>query len=174
MDRPDPPDPTAWGLHGALHRACPHARCAMHVHSIHATVLACLADPTLPPIDQNSAMFFDRVAVDPDYGGLALEAEAERVCSHLADPKKKVLVMASHGVMVIGELGRGRVQPALLLRARGGDLRQGALDRPAARRLPDAIAEKVAREVESYPGQSARFMAAILALLDRDGEDFRK
>ena len=41
------------------------------------------------------------------------------------------------------------------------------------RLLPDAVAEKAAREIESYPGQAARFMAAILALLDRDGEDFR-
>ncbi|MCB1361968.1 MAG: class II aldolase/adducin family protein, partial [Rhodobacteraceae bacterium] len=53
MNRPDAPDPTAWGLHGAIHRACPHARCVMHVHSTHATVLACLADSRLPPLDQN-------------------------------------------------------------------------------------------------------------------------
>ena len=50
MTRPDAPDPTAWGLHGAIHRLCPHARVAMHVHSIHATVLATLDDPGLPPI----------------------------------------------------------------------------------------------------------------------------
>ena len=47
-------DPTAWGLHGAIHRACPHARCVMHVHSIFATVLASLKDSTLQPIDQNT------------------------------------------------------------------------------------------------------------------------
>ena len=40
LNAPGAPDPTAWGLHGGLHRHCPHARCAMHVHSIHATVLA--------------------------------------------------------------------------------------------------------------------------------------
>ena len=51
MNRPDAPDPTAWGLHGSIHRALPHARCVMHVHSIHATVLASLADSYLPPID---------------------------------------------------------------------------------------------------------------------------
>ena len=49
-DHPDAPDPTAWGLHGSIHRRCPHARCVMHVHSIHATVLACLEDSSLPPI----------------------------------------------------------------------------------------------------------------------------
>ena len=56
MNRPDAPDPTAWGLHGAVHRNCRHARCVMHVHSVHATVLASLADSVLPPIDQNSAV----------------------------------------------------------------------------------------------------------------------
>ena len=46
LSGPDAPDPTAWGLHGAIHRNVPHARCVMHVHSIHATVLASLADST--------------------------------------------------------------------------------------------------------------------------------
>jgi ribulose-5-phosphate 4-epimerase/fuculose-1-phosphate aldolase len=173
MDRPDAPDPTAWGLHGALHRACPHARCAMHVHSIHATVLACLADPTLPPIDQNTAAFFRRVAVDPDYGGLALGEEAERVCGHLADPAKQVLVMANHGVMVIGR----NVADAfnrLYYFERAAETYVKALwtGRPL-RVLSDAVAAKAAAEMADYPGQAERFMAAILRLLDRDGEDFR-
>ena len=69
MDRPDAPDPNAWGLHGSIHRALPHARCVMHVHSKHATVLASLADSYLPAIDQNSAMFFNLQVVDAHYGG---------------------------------------------------------------------------------------------------------
>ncbi len=82
---PNAPDPTAWGLHGAIHRNVPHARCVMHVHSIHATVLASLADSRLPPIDQNSAMFFNRHVVDEQLwraglrgGGRALLAAARR------------------------------------------------------------------------------------------------
>ena len=71
MDRPDAPDPTAWGLHGAIHRHVRHARCVMHVHSIYATVLASLADSNLPPIDQNCATFFNRYVIDENYGGLA-------------------------------------------------------------------------------------------------------
>ena len=70
MERPDAPDPTAWGLHGSIHRACPHAVCVMHVHSIHATVLASLADSRLPPIDQNCATFYERYVIDDGYGGL--------------------------------------------------------------------------------------------------------
>jgi len=71
LEGPDAPDVTAWGLHGGLHRHCPHARCAMHVHSIHATVLASLKDSRLPPIDQNCATFFNRYVIDDNYGGLA-------------------------------------------------------------------------------------------------------
>src|SRR5690606_42118169 len=86
--RPAAADPTAWGMHGALHRNCPHARCVMHVHSVHATVLASLADSRLPPIDQNSAMFFNRIVVDEHYGGLAFEDEGERCSRLLSEPKR--------------------------------------------------------------------------------------
>jgi ribulose-5-phosphate 4-epimerase/fuculose-1-phosphate aldolase len=103
LSGPNAPDPTAWGLHGAIHRNVPHARCVMHVHSIHATVLASLADSTLPPIDQNSAMFFNRHVVDAHYGGLAFEEEGERCSQLLTDPKVKVMVMGNHGVLVIGD-----------------------------------------------------------------------
>ena len=42
---------------------------------IHATVLSTLQDPRFPPVDQNRAMFFDRFAIDKEYGGLAFEEE---------------------------------------------------------------------------------------------------
>ncbi|MFQ3183247.1 MAG: ribulose-5-phosphate 4-epimerase/fuculose-1-phosphate aldolase [Octadecabacter sp.] len=56
--QPNAPDLTAWGLHGSLHRHVPQARCVIHTHSIHATVLAYIADSHLPPIDQNTATFY--------------------------------------------------------------------------------------------------------------------
>ena len=99
---PDAPDVTAWGLHGGIHRSCPHARCVMHVHSNYATVLASLADSNLPPIDQNAAMFYNRYVIDDNYGGLALEEEGNRCAQLLADPRHKVMIMGNHGILVIG------------------------------------------------------------------------
>ena len=99
---PDVPEPTAWGLHGAIHRNVPFARCAMHIHSKYSTVLASLKDSILPPIDQNSAMFYNRIVVDESYGGLAFEDEGERISALFTDPLKKVMVMGNHGVMVLG------------------------------------------------------------------------
>ena len=126
MNRPDAPDPTAWGLHGALHRQCQHARVALHVHSIHATVLSTLQDPRLPPIDQNCAMFFNRYVIDTEYGGLAFEEEAERCCQQLSDPNKKVTYMSPRRHGHWRRRGR-RLQSAastasILFRARSRDL----------------------------------------------------
>jgi ribulose-5-phosphate 4-epimerase/fuculose-1-phosphate aldolase len=69
LDRPDAPDITAWALHSALHRNQPHARCILHTHSKYATALVCLADSRLPPIEQNSMRFFERVAIDNGFEG---------------------------------------------------------------------------------------------------------
>jgi ribulose-5-phosphate 4-epimerase/fuculose-1-phosphate aldolase len=173
-DRPDAPDPTAWGLHGALHRHCPHARCAMHVHSTHATVLACLDDPQLPPIDQNTAAFFNRIAYDTDYGGMALEDEAERVCALMADPAKKVLVMGNHGVMVVGRDVADAFNRLYYFERSAETWIKALWTGRKLRRLSDAVAEKTAREWENYPGNDRKFLDAILALLDRDNEDFRE
>jgi ribulose-5-phosphate 4-epimerase/fuculose-1-phosphate aldolase len=101
MRRSDAPDPTAWALHGAIHRRVPHARCLLHVHSRYATVLACLADPTLPPIDQNAMRFWGRVTVDEQFEGMGLDDEAERVAAMIGG--NPILLMRNHGVMVVGE-----------------------------------------------------------------------
>lgn len=173
MQRPDAPDPTAWGLHGAIHRACPHARCVMHVHSVHATVLASLADSRLPPIDQNSAMFFNRVVVDEHYGGLAFEEEGERCATLLADPAVKVMVMGNHGVLVIGDTV-GDTFDRLYYFERACETYIKALwtGRPL-RVLPDAVAETVARQMDDYPVDHAgRHLQELRAILDAEGSNY--
>lgn len=172
LEGPDAPDPTAWGLHGGLHRHCPHARCAMHLHSVYATALASLADSSLPPIEQNAAMFFDRVVVDAGYGGLAFEDEGERCAQLLDDPKKKVMVMGNHGVMAIGETVAETFNRIFYFeRAAQNYIIALQTGRPL-RVLSDEIAEKTAREIESYPGQAVRHLAEIRAILDAEGSDY--
>lgn len=172
LDGPNAPDPTAWGLHGGLHRHCPHARCAMHVHSIHATVLASLADSRLPPIDQNCATFFNRTVVDESYGGLAFEDEGARCARLLQDPRKRVLIMGNHGVMVIGSSVADTFNRLYYFeRAAETYIRALQTGRPL-RVLSDAVAEKTAQEIEDYPGQAERHMAELKAILDAEGSDY--
>lgn len=166
MDRPDAPDATAWGLHGSIHRACPHAVCVMHVHSIHATVLASLADSRLPAIDQNSAMFHNRLVIDESYGGMAFENEGARCAALLGDPSVHTMVMGNHGVLVIGR-SVAEAFNRLYYFERAAETYIRALQTGRALRImPDAIAEKTASEWEGYPGFAEAHLAELRAILD--------
>ena len=166
LTRPDAPDPTAWGLHGSIHRALPHARCVMHVHSIHATVLASLADSRLPAIDQNTAMFHNRHVVDDHYGGMAFEEEGARCAQLLSDPRITTMVMGNHGVLVIGATVAETFNRLYYFeRAAETYIRALQTGRPL-RVLPDAIAEKTAREWETYPGFAEAHLRELRAILD--------
>lgn len=172
MARPDAPDPTAWGLHGSIHRALPHARCVMHVHSIHATVLASLADSVLPPIDQNSAMFHGRQVVDDHYGGMAFEEEGARCAALLADPKITTMIMGNHGVLVVGR-SVAEAFNRLYYFERAAETYIRALQTGQKLRvLPHEIAEKTAQEWESYPGFAENHLRELKAILDEEGDRY--
>jgi ribulose-5-phosphate 4-epimerase/fuculose-1-phosphate aldolase len=99
MSRPDAPDLTAWSLHGRLHAALPHARCIIHLHPPFATAIASLADPEIKPIDQNTARFFNRVAIDMEYGGMAnTDDEGDRLARLLGN--RSIMMMGNHGILV--------------------------------------------------------------------------
>ncbi len=174
MERPDAPDPTAWGLHGAVHRHCAHARCVMHVHSVHATVLASLEDSTLPPIDQNSAAFFRRHVVDANYGGLAFEEEGERCATLFADPKVKVMVMGNHGVMIIGDTVADTFDRLYYFeRACETYIKALWTGRPL-RVLSDKVAATVGEQMDNYPvASAARHLSELKLILDEEGSTYR-
>ena len=172
LNRPDAPDPTAWGLHGGIHRLVPHARCAMHVHSIHATVLASLKDSRLPPIDQNCATFFNRYVIDENYGGLAFEEEGERCAALFDDPKKKVMIMGNHGVLVIGATVAETFNRMYYFERAAETYIRALQTGMELRVLPDDIAEKTASELEAYPEQDVRHLAELKAILDGEGSDY--
>ena len=172
LEGPDAPDPTAWGLHGGMHRHCKHARCAIHVHSPYATALASLADSRLPPVDQNAAMFFDRVVVDDNYGGLAFEEEGERCAKLFDDPKKKVMVMGNHGIMVIGDSVADTFNRMFYFERACMTYMIALQTGQPLRVLPDDVAEKTASEIEQYPEQDIRHLAEIKAILDEEGSTY--
>jgi len=172
MKLPDAPDATAWGLHASIHRQCPHARCVMHVHSIFATVLASLADSNMPPIDQNTATFFNRMVIDNEFGGLAFEEEGKRCAAALSDPKKTVMVMGNHGVLVIGSTVAETFNRLYYFERAAETYIRALQTGQKLRVLSDEIAEKTARELEEYPEQSERHLAELKAILDDEGDSY--
>lgn len=171
-DAPDAPDPTAWGLHGGVHRHCPHARCVMHVHSIFATVLASLEDSRLLPIDQNTATFYNRYVIDDSYGGLAFESEGERCARLLGDPKVKVMIMGNHGLLVMGDTVAETFNRLYYFERSAETYIRALQTGQSLRVLSDKVAEKTARELEEYPDQSDKHFGDLKVILDRAGSDY--
>ena len=165
---PNAPDPTAWGLHASIHRLCPHARCVMHTHSIWATVLACLEDSSLLPIDQNTATFYNRYVVDDAFGGLAFEDEGMRCAKMLSDPAKKVMVMGNHGVLVVGTSVADTFNRLYYFERAAETYIRALQTGQKLRVLSDEIAEKTARELDDYPGQAEAHLREIRTRLDAE------
>src|SRR5580698_8770039 len=79
-------EPTAFFIHGRIHKAKKNARCIMHTHMPYATALTLLEDGRLEWASQNSLRYYGRVAYDAEYGGLALDdQEGARITSKLVD-----------------------------------------------------------------------------------------
>tara|TARA_R110002096_G_scaffold155130_13_gene319429 strand:- start:2346 stop:3065 length:720 start_codon:yes stop_codon:yes gene_type:complete len=164
-------DPTAWAIHSALHRRLPQARCIMHLHSKYATVLACLQNPTLPPIDQTTMRFFNRIAFDNGFDGMGLGDEAERIAGCLGN--RRVLLMGQHGVLVAGA-GVAECFDTIYYFERAADTYITALSTGQALNIAsDAVAEKTARQWEDYPGFAEKHLAAIRSILDAEAPEYR-
>src|SRR3546814_6407591 len=84
----------------------------------YATALTSLEDTPLEPISQNALRYYNDVAYDGSYNGLASDlAEGARMARALG--AKRVLFLANHGVVVVGpNIARAFEDPYYLERAR--------------------------------------------------------
>lgn len=164
-------DPTAWAIHSALHRRLPQARCVMHLHSRYATVLACLKNPVLPPIDQTTMRFYNRIAYDDGFDGMGLGDEAERIAGCLGN--KRVMLMGQHGVLVAGD-SVADCFDTIYYFERAAETYILALSTGQALNVAsDAVAEKTAQQWEDYPDGAQKHLEAIRSILDADAPDYR-
>lgn len=174
IDAANRPDPTAWAIHGAMHRNLPQARCVLHAHSKYATVLASIEAGGLPPIDQNTMRFFNRVSIDDGFDGMGLGDEAERLIAAVGT--NPILLMGNHGVIAVGE-SIARAFDNLYYFERACETYVTALmtGKPL-REVDAAVAEKTARQWEDYVHQvelGDAFFSEIRVILDREEPDYR-
>ena len=171
MQRPDAPDPTAWCIHGALHRLRPEVRCVLHTHMPYATTLTSLEDSRLLPIDQNSARFWGRIAYDDAYGGFALaEAEGRRMAEALGD--KPVLFLKNHGVIVTGRSVAHAFDELYYLEQACQQLVLAYSTGKPLRLVTDNLAAEVAGEWDAYEGFAQAHFAELKALLDDEDPSY--
>ena len=144
----------------------------MHVHSSYATALAAMADSRLPPVDQNGCMFFNRVVIDESYGGLAFEEEGERCAKMFDDPRKKVMVMGNHGIMVLGDTVANTFNRMFYFERACQTYLLALQTGKPLRIIPDDVAEKTAQEIEDYPEQDERHLSELKAILDEENSNY--
>ena len=171
MDRPDAPDLTAWSLHGRLHALLPHARCIIHLHPPYATALASLANPEIKPIDQNTARFFNRVAVDMGYGGMAnTDAEGERLATLLGN--RSIMMMGNHGVLICASTVAEAFDLTYYLERACPNLMLAYQSGQPLHVMSDAVAEKTALEWEADREQFLSHFSEMKRILDRQDASY--
>jgi ribulose-5-phosphate 4-epimerase/fuculose-1-phosphate aldolase len=171
-EQPEGLDPTAWAIHGAVHRNNPDVRCVLHTHARSSTAVACLADPVLPPIDQNAMRFFERVAIDSGFNGMGLDEEAERL-SHMASPGTPILLLGNHGVIALGDsVAQAFDNLYYFERACETWLTVLATGR-AVSAVDSDVARMTARQWQDYPEFASNHFDALLRILDREEPEFR-
>lgn len=164
-------DATAWAIHGQIHQLLPQVRVVMHLHPVYATTIACLENAAIPPIDQNTARYFNRVALDNLYGGMAdTREEGARLAALLQGHSR--LLMGNHGVMVTAPtVGEAFDDIWTLERACQILVNAYATGQPL-RILDAAVAEKTARDWEKIRDFSQRHFAEMKLLLQREDPSF--
>lgn len=96
-----PVEATAFYIHGRIHLGNPQAKVVMHTHMPYTTALSTLSDGRIEMCTQNALRYYDRVAYDEHYNGLALDnAEGDRLCRAMGN--KPILILRNHGVVVAG------------------------------------------------------------------------
>ena len=160
-------DPTAWAIHGTMHAQLRRARCLLHVHPPYATAWSCLADPQIRPIDQTSARFYNRVAIDTHYGGLADNA-AEGLRLTRALGEHNVLMMGNHGVLVVGDTVAETFDALYHLERACRTLLLAHSSGQPLRVLSDEIAERTAQGWNDGGAQASAHFAQQKAILDAE------
>ena len=171
-NKPEIVDPTAINIHGAIHKKVPHAKCILHVHSKYATALSCLKDPTLPPIDQNTMRFYNRIALYAEFGGLGFEEESEKMANSIGN--HSTLLLANHGILTAAPT-IAQAFDDLFYFEKACETYLTALSTGKELNIAsNEVAEKTAQDWENYSTDMAGLhLKAIRSILDTEDSSYK-
>jgi ribulose-5-phosphate 4-epimerase/fuculose-1-phosphate aldolase len=172
MSRPDAPDVSAWAIHGGLHSTVPHARVLLHLHPPYATALASLADPEMKPIEQNTARFYNRLAIDRTYGGIA-EGTDEGVRLGKVLGNHSSMIMANHGVLVASPTVAEAFEHMYFLERAAQTLMLAYASGQKLNVMAPELAEKTARGWEDYTDSAFAHFEQLKQKLDRTDPSYK-
>jgi len=172
-NKPEVVDPTAIYIHGTIHEKVPHARCIFHVHSKYATALSTLKDPTLKPIDQNTMIFYNRVSVFNEFGGLGFEEESNKMANALGN--KQHMLLANHGIITTGKTVADGFNSLYYFEKAAETYLTALSTNKELNVASHEVAEKTAEETANYPIDLAKlFLSQIRLILEKEEPDYKE
>ena len=172
MDRPDAPDPSAWCIHGSIHCAVRHARVLLHCHPPYATALCALKDPSLKPVDNNAARFFNRVAIDLGMSGQPdTPEEGARIAAALGN--RSAMMMGNHGVSVTGRTVAEAFDDLFFLERAAKTLVLAYSTGQELNVMSDELAESIAQGWSTYRGAGFAHFEYLKSTLDAKDSSYR-
>ena len=163
---------TAFFIHSRIHVRNPAARCVLHTHMPYATALTLLEGGRLEMAEQNALRFYDRIAYDDEYNGIALDgAEGDRLAAALGN--KPIAFLAAHGVIVAGPTIHQAFDDLYYLeRAAKLQVLARSTGLPL-RRVPEAVARNAAAAMHQDDSYPRRHFEALKRILDREEPEYR-
>ena len=165
---------TAMNIHRGIHMHKPNAKVVLHTHMPFATTLTCLLDGRIDMIHQNSLRFYNRIAYDDEYSGLALALdEGIRMAKTLGEGKD-IVMLGNHGTIVCGPTV-GVAFDELYFLERTSQLQVYALSsQKKLRIMSDEVVKMTAKQMqEEGPAQGELHFKALGRILDKEDPNWQ-
>lgn len=95
------PPMTGYSIHTRMHLKHPSATVVLHLHAPYSTAITAIRGGRLEMVHQNATRFFGQIAYDDHFNGIAARTdEGDRMAEAMGD--KRILFLANHGVIVVG------------------------------------------------------------------------
>jgi len=168
-----PVEPTAFYIHARIHAGNPKAQVVLHTHMPYATALTSIQGGRIEMCTQNALRYWDRIAYDEAYAGVALSNdEGERMCRAMGD--KEILFLRNHGIIVSGAtVAQAYDDLYYLERAAMVQVLAMQTGRPL-HNVTDEMAAHTNRQMAGEAQQSFLHFESLKRMLDRDEPGWRK
>ncbi len=159
---------TALHIHAAIHLRVPHATCVLHLHPPWSTWLTCLERNRLEMVNQACLRYYERIAYDDEYAGLATaREEGERMARVIGN--RRVVMHANHGITTVAPTVAEAFTDLFFLERCCEDYYRVVSSGAAPRLVADDVAERTAEEMEGMSDEEAELtFAAWKRVLDRE------
>ena len=168
-----PVEATAFFIHARIHQGNKSAQVVLHTHMPYATALTSIVGGRIEMCTQNAFRFWNRIAYDEHYGGVALSNdEGDRMCRALGD--KDILFLRNHGVIVTGR-SVAQAYDDLYYIERTAMVQVLAMQtgRPL-HNVDEATVAHAARQIADDTQQALLHFESLKRLLDRDEPGWRR